>query len=117
MLKEVTTEKELDFLKSQSACTMVGAGGDLQEWINGLTGILVERGIGKPQSWFTWNGELVNQTYVLEGDNRFQDDLTFLAFSLDGLDVGKLAIFKLEFGLRWLDDLIENSLLAVRMRA
>ena len=45
----------------------------------------------------------------LLGSNRYPDDLVFLAFSLDGLDVGKLAMFKLRFGARWFDDIVENN--------
>ena len=29
---------------------------------------------------------------------------------LDGLDVGKLAIFKLQMGDRWFDDVVDNDL-------
>ena len=32
----------------------------------------------------------------------------FLAFPLDGLNVNKLAILKLQLGDRWFDDIVDN---------
>jgi hypothetical protein len=92
--------------------TVIGAGGDLQEWVTGVTGLLTERKIGTPSSWFTASGAEVNE-YARKGRpgslaDPFPNDLTFLMFSLDGLAVGSLAIFKLQFGARWFDDIIDN---------
>ena len=58
----------------------------------------------------SFKGSAVNAEFGLTGDNRYDDNLTFLAFPLDGLDVGKLAIFKLQMGDRWFDDVVDNDL-------
>lgn len=91
--------------------TIIGAGGDLNQWITGYDGMLADAGIGKPTGWFTLTGQAVNDyAQPLRGSDLFKADLTFLLFPLDGLDVGKLAIFKLENGDRWFDDIISNML-------
>ena len=51
----------------------------------------------------------MNDLGKLSNDNRYPDDITFLAFPLDGLDIGKLAMFKLKMGDRWFDDIIDNN--------
>jgi hypothetical protein len=109
MVKEITTEKELINLTNTSAYTITGAGGDLNEWIKGYTKILNDNNVGTPKEWYTFNGELMNTTYKLKRDN-YNPTLTFLSFSLDGLDVGKLAMIKLKLGDRWLDDIVDNNL-------
>ena len=90
--------------------TIEGAGGDLQEWVDGYNSMLEEQGIGKPIEWFTCKGRDVNEEFGLEGNERYKDDLTLLFFPLDGLNIGLLAIFKLRMGNRWFDDIIDNSL-------
>lgn len=90
--------------------TILGAGGDLQEWVDGYENWMNEQEIGKPVDWFTCNGKDVNEEFSLVGDNRFKDELTLLFFPLDGLNIGKLAIFKLMRGDRWFDDVIDNSI-------
>ena len=89
--------------------TIIGAGGDLQEWVDGYEDWLNEQGIGKPVEWLTCKGKDVNEELGIIGDNRFQSDVTLLFFPLDGLNIGKLAIFKLMHGDRWFDDVIDNS--------
>ena len=89
--------------------TIIGAGGDLQEWVDGYEDWLNEQGIGKPVEWLTCKGKDVNEEFGIIGDNRFQSDVTLLFFPLDGLNIGKLAIFKLMHGDRWFDDVIDNS--------
>lgn len=50
------------------------------------------------------------QLFNNKNNNEFKNDLKFLAFPLDGLNVGKLAMFKLKMGDRWSDDIIANSI-------
>ena len=40
----------------------------------------------------------MNEEYDLDGDYKNPNGLNFLAFSLEGLDIGKLAMFKLHMG-------------------
>ena len=100
---------DLDSAKEGSYYTITGAGGTLAEWTDDYDKMLSEKGIGIPKKWFTFKGKDVNEKYNLQGDNKFKEDLTFLAFPLTDLDVGKLAMFKLQMQDRWFDDIIANS--------
>ena len=93
----------------ESWYTIIGCGGDLKEWKDGYDKLLNERGIGVPKKWIHFTGKEMNEEYDLEGDNAYPDDLNFLAFSLEELDIGKLAIFKLQAGDRWFDDIVDNN--------
>ena len=90
--------------------TICGAGGDLDEWVDGYNKLLAEEGIGTPVCWAQTTGENINNYAATRGTvtDPFQDDLTVLTFPLDGLHVGKLAMFKLTMGDRWFDDVIDN---------
>lgn len=94
---------------NNSFYTISGAGGNLDEWMDSYERLFAEQEIGRPEFWITFTGQDVNDEYSLEGNNRFQDDLVFLAFPLDGLDMAKLAIFKMNHHDRWFDDIIDNS--------
>ena len=81
---------------------MQGCCGDLNEWVEGFTGMLKDEGIVKDSFSF-------NKVYSFQNEN-----LTNLAFKLDGdIDMGKLAIFRLkirqDFGAMWLSDYIDNG--------
>lgn len=89
--------------------TITGAGGDLQEWVTGYEGILEERNVGKPKEWRTYSGEQMNKYYHLTGKNVYPNDLTFLSFSLEGLNTPALAVIKLMQGDRWFDDIVDNN--------
>ena len=52
----------------------------------------------------------MNSVYNLTGSNAYSDDFTFLCFMLDGLDVGKLTMFKMKHNARWLDDIVDNNI-------
>lgn len=107
-LKEAD-ETKLRELENASAFTIEGAGGNLHKWCVGLNEMLEQRGIGQVKEFYNFSGQLMNETYGLTGSNRYPDDLTFLSFPLDNLNIGKLAMFKLEFGARWLDDIVDNN--------
>lgn len=78
---------------------MLGAGGALQDWINGVTGLLVEEGIA-PEGY-----EFNDATYVNTTGGRTDLLLTFNP----GLDIGRLAIWRLAFGdCSWLSDYVVN---------
>lgn len=97
--------------------TITGCGGDLNKWKNGYQKMLNEQGIGTITEWEEFTGADMNEQYHLTGDNAYPDDLHFLAFSLDGLDAGKLAMFKLRMGDRWFDDIVSNNLHREQMAA
>lgn len=89
--------------------TITGAGGNLQEWKDGYAEWMKERGIGEPACWIEFTGKDMNETFALTGERRYRDDLHFLAFPLDRLDIGKLAMFKIEMRDRWFDDIVDNN--------
>ena len=89
--------------------TITGCGGNLQEWIDGYEKIFAEKGIGKPVCWHHFTGKDMNEEYHLTGRNAYQDDLVFLCFPTDGLDIPRLSIFKILAADRWFDDIVENN--------
>lgn len=94
--------------------TILGAGGDLMEWVEGYEEELAGRGIGKPVGWYRTTGAEINeyaQTGQVKGvppGDLFPADLTVLMFPVDGLNVGKLAIFRIDWGDRWFHDVVDN---------
>lgn len=93
--------------------TILGAGGDPSEWMEGYEELLAEEEIGKPKRWYQTTGAAVNEfadsgAYFIEPRDRFPADLAVLLFPLDGLNVGTLAMFKLKMQDRWFDDVIDN---------
>lgn len=92
--------------------TITGCGGDLKEWVDGYTNLLENGNIAdlEEDDWSTFTGKDMNDYYHLTGRNRYPDDLVFLAFSLKNVhNVGALAMFKLEMGDRWFDDIVDNN--------
>lgn len=86
---------------------IAGTGGSLEEWKDGYEGFMRRELIGKPVAWYKTTGKAINE-FAGENNNPFPDDLTCLLFPLDGLSVGRLAMFKLSMGDRWFDDVIDN---------
>ena len=59
----------------------------------------------------------MNRYYKLTGTNAYPRDIHFLAFPMDGLNVGKLSMFKLRMDDRWFDDIVANNAVRERMAA
>ena len=81
-----------------------GCGGDLDDWVDGITNMLKEEGI-------------VSDNFSFDKVYSFKNgDLTNLAFALNSGDIsiGKLSIFRLkirqDFGAMWLSDYCDNYL-------
>ena len=108
----VASPKKVDFDKfyKGSYYTIVGVGGNLKEWKEGYQKMFDEKNIGTIKGWKTFKGKDLNDYYNLTGDNRYPQNLTFLAFPLTGLDISKLAIFKIKMRDCWFDDAIDNNL-------
>lgn len=92
---------------------IAGAGEPLEEWVTGYEEWLKDNGCGKPMKWFRTNGAAVNtfadsRAHYIRPQDRFKSDMTCLLFPLDGLDIGRLAIFKIGMQDRWFDDVIQN---------
>ena len=104
-MKEMTTE-QLRQMEGQEGLVIQGCGGDLQEWVDGINGLLTE-------------------AQILCGGSKFQsedvavfrhDGLTNLYFPFEGaeLKMGRLAMWRLQtheqFGGTWLSDYVPNRL-------
>lgn len=95
---------ELKTMRKTEGLIIQGCGGDLQEWIHGINGLLKEEGI--------LSGEFKrNETLVFE-----HDGLTNLLFLLneEKVDEERLAIWRLQtharFGGTWLSDYVDQKL-------
>ncbi len=95
---------DLRKMNNSEGLILQGCGGDLQEWVDGINDMLTESEILQNESRF-------EKAYTFSNEN-----LTCLLFPFDGvqLDVGKLAIWRLEtretFGSTWLSDYVDNRL-------
>ena len=102
-IKQITTE-DLLRMDGQEGLILQGCGGDLQEWVDGINGLLTEAGILLDSSRF-------ESVFVFQ-----HQELTNLLFPFDGvkLDVGKLAMWRLQtygqFVGTWLSDYVPNQL-------
>lgn len=91
--------------------TIIGCGGDLNEWKEGYAQLLKNEGIGTIRHWIEFTGADMNRVYGLTGDNAYQPDLHFLAFRLEkDMDINKLALLKLRLGDRWFNDIVDNNM-------
>ena len=88
--------------------TIIGAEGDLQKWLNGYEKMMDEQKIGKPTEWYYCHGNDVNREFKLT--EKFEDDIVFLLFPIDGLDISRLAVFKIRMNDHWFTDIIDNKL-------
>ena len=103
-IKTVTAD-ELRRMNGKEGLVLQGCGGDPQEWLDGINGLLTDEGILKNGSKF-------------ENISVFQNgDLTNILFPFeDGVDIdmGKLAMWRLrsheQFGGTWLSDYVPNKL-------
>ena len=116
MIKEELNKKGMVNMKNKileeayngSYYTITGCGGDLKEWKDGYQKMLDEQEIGKINKWVEFKGKDMNNEFELTGEEKYPDELNFLAFSLDNLDIGKLSMFKLRMQDRWFDDIVNN---------
>lgn len=105
---------------SNSHFTICGAGGDRQEWIDGITTLFEEKGVGTPKEFIFITGADVNAyaehriefagTGYVKAEDYFQPDLTILMIPTDGLYMGRLALLKVNMEARWFDDIIDNMI-------
>ena len=60
--------------------------------------------------FYIWKGKLMNRIYQLTDSNAYPEDLTFVSIPLSMFkNIGKLAMLKLQFGARWLDDIVGDN--------
>ena len=107
MIQKIKKE-ELRTMNEKETLILRGCGGDLQEWVDGISGILRDAGILK--------GDFQNCAAFQDGD------ITCLLFPFEGadLDVGKLAMWRLQtmqdFHGIWLSDFVDNHLGGFRQK-
>lgn len=102
---------EFEEMTNGSWYTIIGCGGDLNQWKECYQGLLKERGIGALDisKFKSFTGKDINDYYNLKGYKRFEEDLNFLAFPLDGLNVGALTMLKIRMGDKWFGDIVSNN--------
>lgn len=103
MVKQITTD-DLRKMSAQEGLIIQGCGGDLQEWVDGINGLLTDAGILLDGSRF-------------ENVSTFQHgEVTNLLFPFEDvkLDMGRLAMWRLQthgqFDGTWLSDYVPNRL-------
>jgi len=103
-------QTDLQAAHSGSYYFIAGCGGDLDEWVTGYTEELETSEIGTPVVWYRTTGAEVNAHAGedLKPTAYLPEDLVCLLFPLDGLDVSRLAMFKIRMHDRWFDDVIDN---------
>ena len=103
-ISTVTTD-DLRRMNGKEGLVLQGCGGDPQEWLDGINGLLTDEGILKNGSKFEnisvfQNGSLTNILFP------FEDGVE--------IDMGKLAMWRLhsheQFGGTWLSDYVPNRL-------
>lgn len=103
-ISTVTTD-DLRRMNGKEGLVLQGCGGDPQEWLDGINGLLINEGILKNGSKFEnifvfQNGEITNILFP------FEDGVE--------IDMGKLAMWRLhsheQFGGTWLSDYVPNRL-------
>ena len=103
--KQITTD-DLRKMEGREGLVLQGCGGDPQEWVDGINGLLTEASI-----------LLDGSTFQIENVSVFQHDgLTNMLFPFEdvNLNMGKLAMWRLQthgqFGGTWLSDYVPNRL-------
>ena len=104
MSVKTISKDELRRMNVSEGLILQGCGGDPQEWLDGINGLLTDEGILKNGSRF-------------ENISVFQNgDLTNILFPFEegvDIDMGKLAMWRLcsheQFGGTWLSDYVPNK--------
>lgn len=101
---ETTFEEFHKEMGKTEGIVLLGAGGNLDEWINGVSEVLNKEGIAKSAK----PGDIWEAAYVLKTTGK-RNDLA-LTFKKDsGLDLGKMAMWRLAFGdCSWISDYLVN---------
>lgn len=87
----------------EDVCVIPGAGGDIDEWKNGICQLY--RLKNKPE--FTiFNGQDLNAKYGFKGNAVYPNDYVFLAFPVDELTRKSIQSNMSEVGAKWFKDLI-----------
>lgn len=106
---KVTTKEVLEELRNKGIFTWEGMS-DNEDNLKAIEKAIRNYGFNKKQMVvYTFKGSLMNKTYHLKGNNAYHDDLTFVS-----IEDFYNSMFKVRFGARWLDDIIDNLIRSVR---
>ena len=90
--------------KMNDGLVLIGTGGDLMEWINGVSGMWKEEGISNTSD----PNELFKGIYTLITTGG-RIDLVLDFKNGANIDINKLAIWRLRFGdASWISDFVKN---------
>jgi rubrerythrin len=107
---EVADEEKIRDLANNSAFTWEGmsiSDDNLQAIVDSFK---EETDIILPVHFYTFTGETMNTMYGLTEHNAYPKDLNFLSIDLSNWSsIGKLPVFKMKVGARWLDDIVDNN--------
>ena len=111
IIHECTSRKEIENLGS--AATIEGLELDsipkYVELIEKLGGKFKQKGDEKLTVYVT-NGLQMNTSFRLRGDNRYPDDTHIVSIKLEDFDYDtSFCINRLRFGIRWMDDILDNN--------
>lgn len=95
------TKKFIDLTPGKEGLVCLGAGGDLNEWVEGIAQLLKKEGIAEDK-------ELWEETFqLITTGGRVDLVLVFKDYNL--FNMGKLALWRLSFGdCSWLSDYKNN---------
>lgn len=102
-ITSITTE-QLRQMNEKEGLVLIGCGGDLQEWVDGINEMLTKDGI------------LLNNSKFTNCQSFTHNNMTCLLFPFDDmeLDIGKFAMWRLKtyesFAGTWLSDFVPNNL-------
>lgn len=101
---ELTNGNELYGLYETSCFTWEGMS-DTEENLVAIEDAIRENGYKEEECvFYTYKGKLMNDTYELNGDNAYPEDLTFVS-----IPNFYNPMFKIEYGARWFDDIVDNN--------
>lgn len=102
--KKVSFNEFKTLVEDQEGIVLLGAGGDIKDWINGVSAHLHEQRIatsGKPS-------ELWKDAYTLTTSGG-RTDLALIFGDKNALNIGKLAMWRLQMGdVSWISDYLVN---------
>lgn len=109
-MKKIYVENKniLDELYNDSALTMEGLAEDsipdFIDWIKERTELENERA-------YIITGKIMNEKYMLTGDNSYSDDLTIVCIKLSDMkNPNNIFTARFEIGGRWFDDVVDNNI-------
>ncbi len=103
--KEISFDEFKSIVKDLEGLVLLGAGGDLNDWIKGVSEDLHEKGIAASDK----PSDLWSAAYVLTTSGGRTDLALIFNNKSNALSVGKLAMWRLQFGdASWVSDYIVN---------